>query len=372
MCPDVPAAPARTWLLAWVLACDGGGAGDGGDDAAPAEGSSTGATSDAGPTPDEQVPSALCEEAPRAVQGRFSGTLRGEEVQTPTTEGVCGAGGPERFLRLMVPARADLRVEARGLGFVPRVSLTPAGCLGAPRLVCSADGSAGLSDVAEGTELTLTIGADPDEFAAMAAAAAPEDGPDPLGFVVDVGLVPVLKAGDVCMPQVLGRCAGGTLCMATAAEDEAWRCTELGGDRCADPERVTLKLVDGAGTLTIDPNLPQSDAHRHSCTGGGTRERVLQVHIASDMRPQDSLRIHSLRPEVGLAVRAPGCLGTDESACGAPRVGGAQVTIAEPRALQAAGVSPYLFVELPEPGVLAESVELEVRVVLRSPPTGTP
>lgn len=357
--------------MAGVLACGGGGVGEDEGGEEEGGGSSTGAMMDGARTPDEQVPAGDCEDAPRAVQGRFSGTLRGEEDSTPTG-GVCGSGGPDRFLRVMVPARADLRVEVRGNGFVPRVSLTPAGCLGAPRLVCSADGFAVLDDVDGGTELMLTIGADPALFEAMAADDPPEAGPDPLGFVVDIGMNPVLRAGEVCMPQVLGRCASGTLCMPPRSGEEAWLCTALDGDSCAAPESVELRLKDGAGVLKIDPTLPQSDAHRHSCSGGGTRERVLQVELPAGLRAQDSLRIRSPRPEVGLAVRAPGCLGSDELDCGAPRVGGAQVMIESPAALYAAGVRPYVFVELPDLGVLEDLVELQVRVVLHMPPTGTP
>lgn len=366
------AAAPGVWLLACALACNSGGGDEGGvEEDETSAGSSTGSATEGARTPDEQVPSAVCEDAPRAVQGRFSGTLRGDEKE-PDSGGVCGSGGPDRFLRVMVPARADVRVEARGNAFVPRVSLTPAGCALSPRLVCSADGFAALDDVGEGTELVLTIGADPAVFKELVADEVPEGEEDPLGFVVDIGLRSVLATDEVCMPAVLGRCASGSLCMPPRAEDDGWRCTALAGDSCAEPERVSLALEDGAGTLVLDPNLPQSDAHRHSCTGGGTRERVLQLRLPAGLRPQDALRIRSERPEVGLAVRAPGCLGPDELDCGAPHMGGAQVMIEAPASLHAAEVMPYLFVELPEPGVLADPVVLQVRVVLHAPPAGTP
>lgn len=362
-------------LLACALVCAAACGGGGGglretDDDAGSSGSS-GATTEGPPGSDEQTPTGTCETAPRAVQGRYSGTLRGDQL-LPKTGGVCGGGGPDQFLRVMVPARADLRIEARGAGFVPRVGLAPADCLETPLLACSADGIVRLDDVAGGTELMLTIGADPGVYAALLEQ-HDEDAPDPLGFVVDVGMTPVLAADEVCVPQVLGRCAAGTLCMPPQVEDDGWRCTALEGDSCADPQRVSVVLEDGRGTLTIDPDLPQSDAHRHSCTGGGTRERVLRLRLPAGLRPlQDSLQIRSGRPEVGLAVRAPGCLGSDELDCGAPGVGGAQVTIEAPGELYAAGVEPYLFVELPEPGVLGEEVVLQVRVVLRAPPTKAP
>lgn len=357
-------------MLAWLLGCGGespGGGGDGGEDDEAGESSSGGAVED---SPGPQDPARSCEDAPRAKQGRFAGTLRGDEL-VPSDGGVCGGGGPDQFLRVMVPLRADLRVEARGRGFVPRVGLS-SGCVGGSTLACGAGGIATVTDIDGGTELVLAIGADPAEFSALLAEEPAIEGSDPLSFEVDVGMTPVLSADEVCMPEVLGRCATGTLCMPPSSEGDAWRCTALDGDSCADPERVTLKLTDGAGTLTVDPNRPQSDAHHHSCTGGGTRERVLQVRLPGGLGPLDSLRIRSERPEVGLAVRAPSCLGSDELGCGAPEIGGTEVTIVDPSELYAAGVAPYVFVELPDPGVLTDEVVLQVRVVLRAPPAGTP
>jgi hypothetical protein len=52
----------------------------------------------------------------------------------------------------------------------------------------------------------------------------------------------------------------------------------------------------------------------------------------------------------------------------APRPSGAQVVIAAPDELRRAGVAPYLFVELPDPGVLVEPVVVRLRRVLRAPP----
>jgi hypothetical protein len=153
-------------------------------------------------------------------------------------------------------------------------------------------------------------------------------------------------------------------------DGERWLCTDLVGDRCSDPERVAVALTDGRGELVVDPAQPQSDAHRHSCTGGGTRERVLQLRLPAGIGAMHSLLIASDTPQIGLALRAPGCLAGDELDCGAPAPGGTQVTIVAPDELQRAGVEPYLFVELPEPGVLADPVSLRVRVVLRAPPTG--
>jgi hypothetical protein len=44
------------------------------------------------------------------------------------------------------------------------------------------------------------------------------------------------------------------------------------------------------------------------------------------------------------------------------------VTIVAPDELQREGIEPYLFVEMPEPGVLAEPVILHLRRVLHAPP----
>lgn len=360
-----------------LAGCGGGGGGAGDGDV----GSSTGGgTTGEAPGPELQSPSELCAEAPAVGPGRFAGNLR-DRAADPGLGGVCGGGGPDVFLRVEVPVRADLRVEARGVGFTPRVSLAPVGCQAAPMLACGADGVAGLEDLAEGTVVTLAIGADPQMFADMSKTAAPVEGEDPLDFVVDVAMQRVLAAGEVCLPAARGRCAAGTLCLQeqlaedtdtdTDGElDERWVCTPLDADSCADPKDVAVTLVDGVGTLVVDPEQPQSDAHRHSCTGDGTRERVLRLRLPAGLGALDSLQIRVEEHEVGLALRAPGCLGSDELACVAPSPAGAQVTIAAPDELQRAGVAPYLFVELPDPGVLAEPVQVHLRRVLRAPPAG--
>jgi len=325
--------------------------------------------------PQLQVPSESCSAAPAVGQGRYAGTLR-ERGPDPALDGVCGGGGPDVFLRVEVPMRADLRIEARGVGFTPRVSLAPPGCLKAPMLVCDDGGVAGLDDLSEGTVVTLAIGVDPEVFATLSEVAIEEGEADPLGFTVDVGMRRVLAAGEVCMPDVRGRCGAGTVCMAeisaadtdTDAEaDSPWTCTPAAGDGCIDPEEVEVQLVDDVDSIVIDPDRPQSDVHRHSCTGEGMRERVLRLMLP-ELDPQDALELHVAQAEVGLALRAPGCLVGDELACMAPRPSGAQVVLAAPEQLRQAGVAPYLFVELPEPGVLDEPVTVTLRRVLRSPP----
>lgn len=368
-------------LLTGSACGSGGGGGEGESGGASSTGETDGVTQ-----VEAQTPSDGCADAPTVVQGRYAGTLR-DRQSDPTIGGVCGGGGPDVFLRVQVPLRADLRVEARGNGFTPRVSLAPLGCLGAPMLACSADGIAALDDLAGGTIVTLAIGVDADTFAALPEPSADE--PDPLDFVVDVAMTRVLARGELCLPAARGRCTSGTLCMpelttadtdgdsdsdtAGGDEDDArWLCTTLPGDSCDAPDPVTVELSAGVGVLTVDPDRLQTDAHHHSCTGGGTRERVMRLRLPGGLEPQYDLQIHADRPEVGLAVRAPGCLASDELACEAPSAGGSRVTIAAPGALQRADIEPYLFVELPAPGVLTEPVTLHLRQVLRGPPVGAP
>ena len=360
-----------------VAGCGGGGGGGGGEGGS--EGSSGGTTE--GPLLAETViPSDACPAAPRVAQGRFSGTLRASSTD-PEMDGVCGGGGPDVFLRIAVPLRADLRVEARGNGFTPRVGLASTGCLAAPMLKCGADGIVALTDLGEGTVLDLAIGVDEAEFVALSAVDAPSEGDDPLEFEVDVSMTRVLATGEVCLPAARGRCSSGTLCMlepqavdADPEEDERWVCTDVPANSCEDPERVMVQLVDDDGAVSVDPDQPQTDVYSHSCTGQGTRERVLRLTLPAALADsvQHSLQIWTEQPEIGLALRAPGCLASDELDCSPPSPAGSQVTIAAPDELLRSGVQPYLFVELPEPGVLSGPVTLHLRRVLRGPPVGTP
>lgn len=363
----------RRWSLAVAVGCNGG---DGGGAEAGSEDSSGGTTGE--PLLAQTViPSDECSQAPKVAQGRFSGSLR-EVSPDSATGGVCGGGGPDVFLRIEVPLRAELRVEARGNGFTPRVSLAPVGCLAGPTLACGGDGLVALTDLGAGTVLDLAIGVDAATFAALAAVTAPPGGEDPLDFAVDVAMTRVLATDAVCMPAALGRCSSGTLCLpAPMADDdplaeERWVCTEVPANRCEDPEQVTVQLVEEIETVIVDPNQPQADAYSHSCIGEGTRERVLRLALPESLGPQDSLKIWAERPEIGLALRAPSCLVSDELDCSPPSPAGSQVMIEAPDELRQAGVQPYLFVELPEAGVLTEPVILHLRRVLRGPPVGTP
>ena len=367
------------FLLVGGLACGlGCGGGGGGAASAGEEAGESGGSSGEGPVLAETLlPSDTCLQAPPVGQGRFSGTLRDRDSDS-VIGGVCGGGGPDVFLRIEVPLRADLRVEARGNGFTPRVSLAPLGCLAGSMLVYGADGVVALSDLEEGTVLDLAIGVDEASFLALSDVAAPLEGDDPLDFEVDVAMTRVLGRDEVCRPAARGRCSSGTLCMPAVKtvddepeNDDAWVCTEVPGNSCDDPELVSVVLVDGAGALSVDPDQPQTDAHHHSCTGEGTRERVLRLALPPGLGPLSSLEIWAERPEIGLALRAPGCLASDELDCSPPAPGGSQVTIVAPDELARVGVEPYLFVELPEPGVLSEPVTLHLRQTLRGPPVGS-
>lgn len=362
----------RRWSVAVAVAGGCGGEGGGGAGAG-SEDSSGGGTGE--PLLAQTViPSDECSRAPAVAQGRFSGSLRAVSSDSGTG-GVCGGGGPDVFLQIEVPLRADLRVEARGNGFTPRVSLAPMGCLAGPPLVCGADGIVALTDLSAGTVIDLAIGVDAARFAALSDVVAPPDGDDPLDFVVDVAMTRVLATDAVCVPTALGRCSSGSLCLPAPIaddEDERWVCTDVPANRCEDPEQVTVQLVEEVGTVLVDPNQPQTDAHSHSCTGEGTRERVLRLALPASLGARDSLKIWAEQPEIGLALRAPGCLLSDELDCSPPSPAGSQVVIAAPAELQQAGVKPYLFVELPEPGVLTQPVILHLRRVLRGPPVGAP
>ena len=379
--PPRPGRARAALALALALAaCGGAGGGGGGEEGG---GASTGGDTEAQPDNDAEVPSEDCAGAPAVAQGSFAGSLRGR-TPDPVIGGVCGGGGPDVFLRVEVPLRADLRVEARGNGFTPRVSLAPVGCLSGPMLTCGANGVVELADLEAGTMVNLAIGVDEETFAQLGELPLPDDGTDPLGFVVDVGMTRVLARGEACRPAARGRCAAGSLCLQQVLvadtedpediddADAVWSCTPLEGDHCIDPERVAVQLVDGDGTLIIDPDVPQSDAHHHSCTGEGTRERLLRLRLPGGLGVHSSLQIRTERPEIGLALRAPGCLASEETACAPPSPAGSQVTIAAPDELQRAGVEPYLFVEMPEPGVLTEPVILHLRRVLHAPPVGSP
>lgn len=322
-------------------------------------GTDTGDTT--GPALDVPSPSDACAAAPLLVSGRFSGTLRNHGPE-PATAGVCQGGGPDAFARVSAPVRADLRVEARGAAFVPRLSLAPDDCAGAREIACAEGGPLELRDLAVGTAVRISVGIDPAVFSDLNAKTLDDGAADPLAYALDVAFTRVLAAGEACLPAGRGRCADGTLCM-PSAEGSAHVCTPLPGDTCADPEVVALAFDDlGRTTLTIDLAAPQTDAHHHRCTGAGRRERVLRLQLPATP-PQRALEVRAGRDDVGLAVRAPGCLADDELACAAPAAGGARVVVPQLAALHAAGIEPFLFIELPDAGEPGPPLLLDLHLV---------
>ena len=353
-------------MLVLALACTTGGAESSDSDLTTTSGDDS--TSTTGVWSTAPGPADVCGAALLVSHGVYRGDLRGASPD-PATGGVCGDGGPDTFLRIEVPIRADLRVQAHGNGFAPRISLAPDDCLGGRELACASDAPIELRDVTAGTILRVSVGVDPHVFKDMKEQPAPEGAPDPLGFELDIGLTRVLGAGEVCEPASRGRCADGTLCLA-AAPGGAPVCTILAADTCSTAESHAIALdLDGRGVIAVDPAASQSDAHHHSCGGDGTRERVLRLAIPVTP-PLRALEIVASRADVGLAVRAPSCLAADERA-GAADASAAGVVISGLPALHAAGVEPFLFVELPEGSDGDEPFTLDLRLVPEPPTYGT-
>lgn len=358
MSPAAPR-PCRTRVAVVVLAltaCSG-------DDAGPPDdvpgGSETG--EGGGPSLELPAPTDACESAPTLSYGRYRGTLRNYDPE-PATAGVCQGGGPDAFARVVAPVRADLHVEARGVGFVPRLSLAPDDCAGAREIACSETGALDLPDLVVGTVVRVGVGADPAVFSDLNLQPVDDGAADPLGYELDISFTRVLAAGEVCLPESRGRCADGTLCL-PSAEGSAHVCTKLPGDTCAAPEPVTPVFdAEGRATVTVDVAAPHTDAHRHRCTGAGTREHVLRL-VLPPSPPQRALEVRTDRDDTGLAARAPGCLADDEVACAAAAPGGARVVLTGLASLRAAGVEPYLFVELPEEDAPDPPLVLELRLV---------
>src|SRR5690606_4354372 len=114
--------------LLFAFGCRDGDDGETGDDGpmvlattGNANGSSTG---DDAYVPSEEATD-QCGLAPTIGAGRHEGTLRGKASEL---DGACGLGGPDAFLRLDVPRRSDVRLQAYGVGLVPRVGALPHTC----------------------------------------------------------------------------------------------------------------------------------------------------------------------------------------------------------------------------------------------------
>lgn len=287
-----------------------------------------------------------CAEAPRVGEGRHYGTLRGNLSELG---GACGAGGPDAFFRVEVPFRADVFVDAVGVDFSPRVGVLPAGCSNDwshRTLACSEGVGTWLLDFAAGTSLVVSVGTDPDE--PQLQLPAPGAGDDPLDFAFDVRLRRVLGEGELCEPAERGRCGTGTACTSAEA-DTPGVCTAVSADTCA--QALSLPVGFGTTLVEIPEAVPHTDAHAHSCTGAHRPDRVFAV----DMPPATAdrtLEVTSTSSLVGLAIRAPSCLPSDELGCVAAGDGGVSVRAT----LDAfADDRVFVFVELPPPGAGVEA-----------------
>ena len=307
-----------------------------------------GGTADTG-TEDPQQPGEAtdrCRDAPRVTEGRHFGTLRGRLSELG---GACGEGGPDAFFRVEVPFRADVFVEAVGVGFSPRVGVLPAGCSNdwAHRtLACTQGVGEWLLDFAPGTSLVVSVGADADEPGLQLP--TPAEGDDPLDFAFDVAFRNVIGEGERCEPPTLGRCGTGTTCRVPSDPDAAAVavCTRLEADTCA--QALLLPLDFGTTLVQVPSALPHTDAHAHSCTGAHRPDRVYELQLP----PSSGLRevvVRTRANAVGLAIRAPSCLPEDEWDCAAADAGGlAEVSAVIPGD---ADDRVFVFVELaPEGG----------------------
>lgn len=324
-------APLAATTLLGVVACTPQplpGGDDGGDEQA----------TETGGMPQELRPSDLCTEAPIVSAGRWPGTLA---LASGEFGGVCGEGGRDVFFKVSVPFRADLRVEAFGVEFVPKVGLLPQECLPDREFSCAQGLPALVPDVPAGSEVVIAIGIDPDDPAL--------DGPsmsdDPLAFAVDVNLRRVLLEGEFCLPPERGRCVSGTACL--PGEDdppgqEAFKCRAVPGETCAEPIEW-----DGAEPLVIEGAEVYSDEHDHSCTGLRRPERVMSIALGPEVDGATALEISSDRADVGLALRAPGCFEEDEIACVAENTS-ERIELPDPGGYRQDGIDPLLFVELPD------------------------
>jgi hypothetical protein len=343
---------------------EGGGGADG-TDTGTTGGQTTGGDTAVGEASD------ICSEAPAIGVGLWTGTLRDK---SRNLGGACGASGPDAFFKVPVPLRADVGLEAFGVGFTPRVGAVFGECAADWEnrgLLCT-EGIAGwITDLAAGTDLYVSIGVDPED--PVLDASAPEEGPDPLQFALDVTIRRVLEPGQLCMPSTRGRCVVGSACLPGAADgdgtgtstgtggdgtgtsskteqddatgDSSWRCVSLEADTCVNAQTVAVG-AEGI-TFPIDPGWVQTDAHYHSCAGARVAERVYRLELSPGMEPGSALEITVDEPEAALAVRLPGCTQAEEVTCQEPEATGAHLTIDDADALAASGVSPHLFVEFP-------------------------
>ena len=281
----------------------------------------------------------ICENAPTIGVGRFVATIYNAASDV---HGACGEGGPEVFVRVATDERADLELTVEGSGFVPRLGVLGNACSAdwdSEGIACTRGLPATVLDIAAGGSVVVAIGVDPDD-PVLVDASSDHD----MSFALDVKTRPVLEPGARCGQPGLGRCESGSAC--SSGDDGTKRCTVLDADTCATAEPLALAAIEATTTM-IDPSVPQTDAHAHSCMGARRPERVLELRLPAELPERAVLTATTAAADVGIALRGPGCLASDELACAAPSPSGAIASV-DALAVETAGSpSIYAFVELP-------------------------
>jgi hypothetical protein len=336
-------------------ACGGGDASEdagqapseeaGADEGAPEETESgeTGETGGAASDPGEFASN--CNEAPIFSPGLYEGALRGADEDFG---GACGLGGPQVFFAVDVQSRSDLFMAVHAETFTPRVELLSAQCVEGNAYQCRDASPATLYSVRGGTRIVGSIGIDPLDPALLE-----EGGDDPLAFQLEIDLRPVYAQGEPCGPNTIGRCDGGLSC--EIAQDGYRRCEVLEGDTCARALEVDLPPPGSTTALELDLSADPGkagDRHEHSCTGVRSRDWVYRLDRAqledlAALEGEHRIELSSAYPELGAAVRGPGCRASDERAC-TQEISTATLSV-DPAALtQGPDGDAYIFVELPD------------------------
>lgn len=300
-------------------------------------GTETGAGTDtASGSPRDAILQDRCADARTVGAGRWYGTLADHRS---SEGGSCGLGGPDAFVGLEVPIRADLRVFAQADVWIPRVGVYagPCGNDWAHRgLACTRGLPQWIQDLPAGTELHVVVGTDPDD-PVLERARQEEDASNLLTFALDLAFRPVLAEGEGCAGT--GRCEAGTVC--TSGESPGSEtCVAVEGDTCG--RAVDVELGPGSTFVLVDPARPYADHHAHGCVGARRPEKVFRLRWAPGATGSaQRLTVTADAADVGLALRTPECAVEQEVACATGQDGPARLEAG----LGSAGVA-YLFVEL--------------------------
>ncbi len=316
-----------------------------------------------------------CTDVVSVVHGFYEGSLQDSAAGAAE---FCGISGPAMFVEIDIPRRADLTVEAVGTQAIPTVVVLPKGCVKDQELACSAGIPVTVADLSGGASVVLGVMLPEEDANAQRAEAGA------LNFGLSIQLRAVLEVGELCHPVSLGRCVGGSACLAKLEDPEhdaeTYRCRILADDTCADPRVVQIDeaILSQEFELSFARTELHSDAHVHSCTGHRRPETVVRLEfraaLGESLSETGRLQISSADPLVGLALRTPGCLPEQETACAAPQEGGASVEVEGLAGLAEQGLPVFLFVEQPAPegflggredphGELSEPYVLRMKVV---------